>query len=64
MSSSEVANLSSLSVSESPVAELPTASCDEFYFNGRSQVSVAPAGLLVRCAAGRDKHTCMVSRNF
>ena len=64
MSSSEVANLSRLSVSQSSVKELSTASCDEFYVNGPSQVFVVSAGLLVRCDAGGDEHTCLVSRSF
>ena len=64
MSSSEVVNLSRLSVSQTSVRELITATCDESYVNGRSQVIVDSAGLLVRCAAGGDEHTCMVSRSL
>lgn len=64
MSSSEVVNLSRLSVSQPSVKELTTATCDESYVNGRSQVIVDSAGLLVRCAAGGDEHTRMVSRSF
>jgi len=59
MSSSEVVNLSRLSVSQPSVKELTTGTCDESYVNGRSQVIVDSAGLLVRCAAGGDEHTRM-----